>query len=152
MRESNAHEHLRWRTPDGEEHRAAAFIVVSNNPYRLGHVLGDGTRPRLDAGLLGLAMLDEPGPKAQARTWTAPAFEIQAAAKVHAGIDGEAVVLAPPLRFRSRPKALRCRISRRHPGVALSALVPESPWTLVRALVGIAVGHDPRALGEITQP
>jgi len=40
---------------------------------------------------------------------------------VHAGVDGEAVELSPPLRFAIRPAALRVRASSRHPGVSPSA-------------------------------
>jgi len=40
---------------------------------------------------------------------------------VHAGVDGEAVELSPPLRFAIRPAALRVRTSSRHPGVSPSA-------------------------------
>jgi diacylglycerol kinase family enzyme len=137
---------MRWHTPDGAEEQGAVVIVVSNNRYRLGHVLGDGTRPRLDEGLLGVAVLDEPGRDARARTWAAPSFEVQAGGPLHAGIDGEAVVLSGPLRFRIRPKALRCRIARQHPGVSPSAFAPETPWALLGALVGIAAGREPRPL------
>ena len=42
-----------------------------------------------------------------------------------AGIDGEAVKLEPPLRFRIRPGVLRVRIARRHPGASPSAMLPE---------------------------
>ena len=37
-------------SPDGTVHASAATILVSNNPYRLGHAVGSGTRPRIDAG------------------------------------------------------------------------------------------------------
>jgi hypothetical protein len=40
---------------------------------------------------------------------------------VHAGRDGEAVTLVPPLRFAIRPRALRVRISSSHPGASPSA-------------------------------
>jgi hypothetical protein len=40
---------------------------------------------------------------------------------VHAGRDGEAVTLVPPLRFVIRPLALRVRIAARHPGASPSA-------------------------------
>jgi diacylglycerol kinase family enzyme len=43
---------------------------------------------------------------------------------VHAGVDGEAVDLSPPLRFVIRPAALRVRISPRHPLVSPSGLLP----------------------------
>jgi diacylglycerol kinase family enzyme len=135
---------LRWRSPDGQEHQGAIAIVVSNNAYRLGHVLGDGTRPRLDAALLGIAVLAAPGDEPGARFWTTPSYEIAATAGLPAGIDGEAVVLQPLLRSSVRPGALRCRIPRRHPGASPSAYLPESPWDALRALAGIAAGRDPR--------
>ena len=59
------------------------------------------------------------------REWTAPAFEVDADHPVPAGIDGEAVTLEPPLRFRIRPGVLRVRIARQHPGASPSALLPE---------------------------
>ena len=40
---------------------------------------------------------------------------------VHAGVDGEAVELSPPLQFAIRPATLRVRISPRHPGASPSA-------------------------------
>ena len=44
-------------------------------------------------------------------TWTAEELQIDADGPVPAGIDGEAVVLEPPLRFRIRAAALRCRVA-----------------------------------------
>jgi len=61
---------LRWRDPDGREHEGGVAVVVSNNRYRLGHVLGDGTRPRLDEAVLGVTVLGAPGDEPAARTWT----------------------------------------------------------------------------------
>jgi hypothetical protein len=48
-------------------------------------------------------------------------MEVNAPAPVHAGVDGDAVDLEPPLRFTSRAAALRVRISPRHPGASPSA-------------------------------
>ena len=45
---------LRWTSADGRDHDTAAVVLVSNNAYRLGRVLASGTRPRLDAGVLGI--------------------------------------------------------------------------------------------------
>ena len=59
------------------------------------------------------------------REWSAPAFEVDADRPVPAGIDGEALVLDPPLRFEIRPGVLRVRISPRHPGASPSAQAPE---------------------------
>lgn len=135
---------LRWHSPDGREREGGAAIVVSNNRYRLGHVLGDGTRPRLDEGVLGVAVVGKPGDEPGARTWTVASYEIDAQGVVPAGVDGEAVTLDPPLRFRSRPSVLRCRIARHHPGASPSALLPAGAWDAIRTLTGIAWGHDPR--------
>jgi len=139
---------LRWDSPDGKKHEGAVAIVVSNNAYRLGHVMGDGTRPRLDGGVLGIAVLAAPGDEPGARTWPTPSFELHTDVPVHAGIDGEAVVLDPPVRFHVRPAALRCRIARRHPGASPSAFLPETPWAVVSTLVGIVAGRDPRPVSR----
>ncbi len=137
---------LRWKGPDGAEHRGSAAVIVSNNPYRLGAALGAGSRPRLDQGVLGVAVLGAPGDDVGLRAWTTPGLDLEAQGPVPAGVDGEAVVFDPPLRFRSHPAALRCRIARHHPGASPAAFAPERAWAAVRALVGIAAGHDPRAI------
>ena len=98
------------------EHRNLALVLVSNNPYALERPLAAGTRPTLGSGQLGVIVIDAPGdsPIAPGRVWTAPCLEVTGPAAVHAGIDGEAVDLSPPLRFAIRPAALRVRIAARH--------------------------------------
>ena len=49
------------------------------------------------------------------------ALELSADHALYAGLDGEAVTLSPPLRFTIRPRALRVRISARHPGASPAA-------------------------------
>ena len=112
----------------GHQHRHPVIVLVSNNPYALDRPLVRGTRPALDSGQLGIVVLDAPGdsPPVPGRAWSAPrlevnALEVNAPAPVHAGIDGEAVDLEPPLRFASRPASLQVRISPRHPGASPSA-------------------------------
>ena len=99
------------------------MVLVSNNPYALDNPLAPGTRPALDTGRLGIVILGAPGDTAlrPGQAWTAPRLEVSAPAAVHAGVDGEAVNLSPPLRFAIRPAALRVRISSRHPGASPSA-------------------------------
>ena len=75
------------------------------------------------------------------REWSAPSFEVESATPVPAGIDGEAVTLDPPLRFRIRPGVLRVRIARAHPGASPSALEPDGMWAALRALARIAAGR-----------
>ncbi|MES1165364.1 MAG: diacylglycerol kinase family protein [Verrucomicrobiota bacterium] len=139
----NARLDLRWRGPDGAEHEGSAMLVVSNNPYRLESPIGAGGRARLDQGVLGVAMLTTPDAGGELRSWVAPSFEIAANAPVAAGVDGEALVFDPPLRFRIRPAALRCRIARHHPGASPAALAPQSASVALRALVSIAAGARP---------
>ncbi len=107
----------------GHEHRYPAVVLVSNNPYAVDRPLARGTRPALDSGQLGIVVLDAPGDRLRVpgRAWSTPRLEVDAQAPVHAGIDGEAVDLEPPLRFAIRPVALRVRISSRHPGASPSA-------------------------------
>ncbi len=115
----------------GHEHHQLAVVLVSNNPYALDRPLIEGTRPALDGGQPGIVIPGAPGdsPHAPGRAWTAPRLEVNALAPVHAGVDGEAVDLSPPLRFAIRPTALRVRISPRHPGASPSArlLLPGYP-------------------------
>jgi len=107
----------------GREHRHLAVVLVSNNPYALDRPLVGGTRPAMDSGQLGIVVLDAPGdsPHSPGQAWTALRLEVNAPAPVHAGVDGEAVDLSPPLRFATRPAALRVWICPRHPGASPSA-------------------------------
>ncbi len=138
---------LRWAGPGGHEHRSGIAILVANNRYRLGRAVGSGTRPRLDAGLLGITVAGEPGAGGDGgrpwREWSAAEFEIDADEPVPVGIDGEAATLEPPLRFRIRPGTLRVRISRRHPGASPSAALPEGFVAGALALARLAAGGSP---------
>jgi len=72
------------------------------------------TRPALDGGTLGVVVLDSPNlGQSPGRAWTVTRLEVTAPAPIHAGIDGEAAELVPPLEFAIRPAALRVRISAR---------------------------------------
>ena len=146
---------LRWTTESAGE--SAVALLVSNNQYRLGLSLGAGERPRLDKGSLGITVLTavnsggsrSPHPKLAMRQWTTPEFEIDAEGSVPAGIDGEAVQLEPPLRFKIRPKALRVRVAPSHPGASPSALEPEKPWQAVQALARFALHGGPSDLQQL---
>ena len=113
----------------GREHRHLALVLVSNNPYALDRPLARGGRLALDSGRLGIIVLDAPGEGPHhppGRAWSAPRLEVGAPVPVHAGVDGEAVDLSPPLQFTIRPGALRVRISSRHHGIAPSARFPST--------------------------
>ncbi|HKY17178.1 MAG TPA: diacylglycerol kinase family protein [Microthrixaceae bacterium] len=139
---------LRWTGPGGSEHSSGAAILVSNNRYRVGRAVGSGTRPKIDDGLLGVTvtggpMRGEGGRVVQRpwREWSTPEFEVRAEHPIAAGIDGEAVVLEPPLRFRILPGVLRVRIARRHPGASPSMAMPENLRGTAGALFALAAGH-----------
>jgi diacylglycerol kinase family enzyme len=99
----------------GNLYRHPAVVLVSNNPYALGPPPVAGTRPALDGGRLGVIVLDAPSVRrSPGRAWTATRLEVTTPRSLHAGIDGEAVELVPPLEFATRPAALRVRIAARH--------------------------------------
>jgi diacylglycerol kinase family enzyme len=100
----------------GREHVGPTVLLVSNNPYALEPPFPRGTRPRLDGGRLGVAVLDAPdGPHPGAGyAWTAGSLSVEARGPLPAGIDGEAVTLPRAVHFESRPGVLRVRVSRRH--------------------------------------
>ncbi len=134
---------LRWTDPDGAAQVSAALVLVSNNPYLLGPTLGTGTRPRLDRGVLGIVDFHPPTPgigeqTARWRELAAAELEIEADGPVAVGIDGESLTLEPPLRFRVRPRALRVRIAREHPGASPSAELPHGPLSVLKELLRVA--------------
>ena len=130
---------LRFTGADGRERKTSAVVLVSNDTYRLGRAIASGTRPRLDAGVLGITVLGA-GSNGEKRVqqWSAPSFEVRSDEAVAAGIDGEALKLDPPLRFRTKPRALRVLIAPQHPGASPSATMPASPWDAIRAVAHIA--------------
>lgn len=119
---------LRFRTPDGTEIDDAYMILVSNNPYLLRSGLRAGQRPSLTTGKLGvLAINAETGAQAASvvvrsalgvggtdpsiHQFTTDEFVVEAASgRAAAGVDGEAVDLASPLRFRSHPRGMLVRV------------------------------------------
>jgi hypothetical protein len=100
----------------GREQHGPDVVLVSNNPYAFDRQRVRGARPGLDSGQLG-DRLDRraswsPAHRA-ARAWSARSLRVDASGTVPAGVDGEAVTLAPPLGFTIHPKALRVRIAPR---------------------------------------
>lgn len=102
---------------------------MSNNPYQLDYIGGRGTREQLDRGTLGLVAASISGPAEAQRfvalealgqvrrfpdwlEWQAPRFEVRSGGPLNVGIDGEAVVMDPPLRFTIRSAALRVLLPR----------------------------------------
>jgi diacylglycerol kinase family enzyme len=154
---------LRFTGPDGTEHPSTHLILVSNDRYELGSGEGFGSRRSIDGGNLGIvaatfrssseiARLVEA--QAAGRTWRPPgwvewadgSFELNSSQPVEIGIDGEAMVLEPPIRFRTLPAALRVRIPLGAPGYSPAAAAPTKGWATIPALLRAAAGR-PVALG-----
>ena len=129
---------LAFEGPDGSDDRGAAFVLVSNNPYQLDPGAGAGTRPRLDTGTLGLVAARIHGPNDVTRLvslaslgrmrrfrglseWSRQEFVVRSSSPVGIGLDGEAAVIEPPLRFASLPAALRVRLPRHAHGISPAA-------------------------------
>ena len=146
----------------GRRHEHAHVIQVSNDPY--GDTI-DGlmTRPRLDAGVLGVISVEVRGDRgagsliAEAAaghperfegyaSWVAPTFEVDASAPVAAGVDGESVTFDPPLVFTTRPGALRVRLPRHAIG-ASPAGRSLRPRDAVLGVCRVAIGRPARPVG-----
>ena len=147
---------LEFTAPDGSSCHDAPLVLVSNNPYQLTHLAGAGSRARIDTGLLGvvaarvhvgadvskLVALELVGQVERFRglmSWSTPEFEVRSSGPVEVGLDGEALVLEPPLHFASMPGALRVRLPRAAglaPAARAVALTSENLGALVRAAVG----------------
>ena len=151
---------LHFDGPDGGRLETADLLMVSNDAYRLDRLFGAGSRPRMDAGELGIVAVRIEGAGAAAqfvalestghadrfsgwRAWSEPEFVVESEKPVPAGVDGEALQLDPPLRFVSRPKALRVRIAAHHPGRSPAATWPESLRVSVGVLARTAFGRNP---------
>jgi diacylglycerol kinase family enzyme len=145
--------------PDGSPWADAALLVVSNNPYQVRRLGGIGSRHRLDGGQLGIvatrvrraadfAQLVTFGSAGQhkrfggLRQWSALEFEVDSDRPIPVGLDGEAVVLQPPLRFDTLPGALRIRMPRHAKGLSPAALAVTLTRRDFKRLVRIAAGRS----------
>jgi diacylglycerol kinase family enzyme len=150
---------LRFLGPDGGEQQTAQLVLISNNPYVLDRLGGMGSRPRLDTGQLGIVAV-EIANAAQAaklvslnalrqlshfegwREWSTSDFEIASSGPVATGIDGEAVVLEPPLRFTIVPGALTVLLPPNVAGLSPAALRPGFTSSALRDLWQLAAGRQ----------
>ena len=147
---------LEFDGPDTTAYADAPLVLVSNNPYELTHLSGAGTRPRLDTGQLGivaarvrsasdvaeLVTLETIGRPQRFRgllEWSQPEFEVRSSSSVAVGLDGEALMLEPPLRFVSLPGALRVWLPR-HAGVSPAAAAVSFARKDLKRLLRVATG------------
>jgi hypothetical protein len=73
--------------------------------------------------------------------WSDTTFEVRSGQPVEIGIDGEALLLEPPIRFKIVPGALRVRLPRHAPGYSPAAAVPTKGWATITALLQTAAGR-----------
>lgn len=116
---------------DGARDRRLALVLfVGNNDYELTTLADLGERTRLDEGLLHAYVLEAvdrrrlvallaraAGGRLAGATgwaeWSGARFRVDSAhPRIHAAVDGEPVVLAPPLEFEVKPRALRVLVPR----------------------------------------
>ena len=107
------------------ERRRALIVVIGNNEYERASLAEFGSRRRLDAGLLHAYVIEAAARRTLvallARAvvgrlnratgwaeWAASSFRVDSPRRrIHAAVDGEAVILEPPLELEVRPRALR---------------------------------------------
>jgi diacylglycerol kinase family enzyme len=147
---------LQFVTPEGIEVDGAFLIMVSNNPYILMASPDVSQRRRLDTGRLGvfavsattgsqaaevvtLALAGRGSASAHAHQFECDEFEVRSRSGVaFAGIDGEALELETPLRFRIHPQGLRMLVP---DGNIEKALRREARDVHVRDLVGLSLAR-----------
>ena len=136
---------LRFTDVDGMSHNSAVVIHVSNNRYSL-RVMGLGSRPSLDDGELGIVVVVHTNDNKPLSViqWQSPTFRVDSGATIGTGVDGESIILEPPLQFAMRPRALRIRTPRGVAGVSPAARRPPLTLRTVRRLVDVASGVPPR--------
>jgi len=112
-----------------QEH-LALVVLVANNDYRMTSMADLGERSRLDEGVLHAYVVEAVGRGALVAMlaqavagraeeaegwveWASAGFRVETHRRtVHAAVDGEPVVLEPPLEFEVMPRALRVLVPR----------------------------------------
>ncbi|MEW2500717.1 diacylglycerol kinase family protein [Amycolatopsis sp. NPDC047767] len=156
------HFDLQYRVPGDEDRPPADIVLVSNGAYRLDRLSGFGSRERLDSGSLGIVTVnvdrarDLPALITAELTgqlarypgyheWQTEEFVVSSGQSlVDIGVDGEALRLEPPLRFRTLPGALRVRVPLDAPGVAPAAAAPHGMGEALRVLFRVLAGRPAR--------
>jgi diacylglycerol kinase family enzyme len=158
---------LRFETPHTQDWCDASLVIVSNNPYQMRRFRGAGTRPDLDTGQLGIFVAELRGAAGVAKLvtlgtigahrrfggvlqWSSLEFEVHSETPVAVGLDGEALMLTPPLRFASLPGALLLRVPRHASGVSPAGAAVTVTRRNLQQLVRIAAGRPAEAHGHET--
>jgi diacylglycerol kinase family enzyme len=149
---------LQFTTPDGNEVDGAIVVMVSNNAYTIGASPDNAQRRYLDHGELGvfavttrtgadaarLFAASALGQRVRSAFWhefTTTDFEVRSrSGQAFAGIDGEALQLATPLRFRIHPRGLTLLVPQ---GNLEAAERRRAHDVRLRDLITVAAGRAP---------
>jgi diacylglycerol kinase family enzyme len=143
---------------DGARHRTTNVLLVSNNEYQLDRPSGFATRERMDDGRLGvfsvtiesaaelrsfiaLQAVGRSDSFSGVARWSTERFVVESDGPIEIGVDGEALMMDPPLVFESMPGALRVRVPPGSPGQAPSPAKVALSLDSARRLVSIAAGR-----------
>jgi diacylglycerol kinase family enzyme len=151
---------LQFTTPDGTDVDGAFLIMVSNNPYVLGPSVDVSQRRSLQTGQLGVFAVNASSGVEAARLmaqsavglrghdpgwheYACESFEVRSrAGSAFAGVDGEALDMPTPLRFRIHPRGMRVLV----PESNLEAAARRRARNVsVAALLAVARGRTPSA-------
>ncbi|MCB9412900.1 MAG: diacylglycerol kinase [Actinobacteria bacterium] len=152
---------LEFTTLDGSVVDGAFLILVSNNPYVSGLALDSFQRRVMDSGSLGVIAVDSAtGAEAAALATRAALglaakdphlhefecreFEVRShGGTADVGIDGEAIQMATPLRFRSHPRGLLMLVP---PGNLVASEKRRHRGFNPKDLLAVAAGRIPPSL------
>src|SRR5450759_2419756 len=127
---------LQFTTPDGIEINGAFLIMVSNSPYVLGPPVDVSQRRSMETGTLGVFAVNAASGSEAARLMAASAVGLRGrdpgwheftcesfavrsrAGSAFAGVDGEALDMPTPLRFRIHPSGMRVLVPKSNLEVA----------------------------------
>ena len=155
---------LQFTTPDGTDVDGAFLIMVSNNPYVLGPSVDVSQRRSLQSGKLGVFAVNAASGVEAARLmarsavglrgrdpgwheYTCESFEVRSrAGSAFAGVDGEALDMPTPLRFRIHPRGMRVLVPKSNLEVAARRRARN---VSVGALLDVARGRTPSADGKV---
>jgi diacylglycerol kinase family enzyme len=146
---------------DGTPVDGLQALLVSNNPYgRAADAVNPGRRERLDSGRLGVVCVRVGNTVQAARLVRGPrsgglvrlnAREVVVEGgtdTIPVGIDGEHVLLPPPVVCRSASGALRVLVPRHRPHTPRTAGMP-ADWPHVARLALGRAGRTPRRTGRV---
>jgi diacylglycerol kinase family enzyme len=154
---------LQFSDVAGNEIDGAFLVQVSNDPYVVAATADLSQRRRMDLGRLGvfavsattgtqaaqvvtLALAGHSDRSGHAFEFTAEEFEVRSrSGRAFVGIDGEALELETPLRFRIHPRGLRLLVPEGNPELAVRRA---SRGATVRDVWSIAAGRRPEPADE----